>query len=57
MLKGGEKVRFRLSRHLRIMLFITGEPQRLERQKYTSLESSFRKLFKNITFRHLRDLS
>ena len=37
----------------RILLFIAGEPQRLDEQKYASLESSFHNLFKNTTFRHL----
>ena len=31
---GGGGVRFRLSRHLRILLFIVGEPHKLDRQKY-----------------------
>ena len=53
--KGG-KVRFKLSRHLSILLFIAGEPQKLDRQKYISLESSFCKLFKNTTFRHFRSI-
>ena len=34
--------------------FIAGEQQKLDRQKYISLKSSFHKLFKNTTFRHLR---
>ena len=52
----GGKVRFRLLCHFRILLFIAGEPQKLERQKYISLISSFHKLLKNTTFRHLRDI-
>ena len=48
LLKGEGEVRFRSSRHPRITLFITGKPQKLDRQKYTSLESSFHKLLKNI---------
>ena len=51
---GGDNIRFRLSQHLRILLFIAGEPQKLGRQKYKSLESSFHKLLKNTAFRHLR---
>ena len=51
-LKG--KVRFGLSQHLRILPFIAGEPQMLDRQKYPSLEWSFHKLLKNTTFKHLR---
>ena len=43
---GGGKVRFRLSQHLKILLFIAGEPQKLDRQRYISLESPFHKLFK-----------
>ena len=56
--KGGRdgKVRFRLFRQLRILLFIDGEPQKLERQRYVSLESSFYKLFENATFRHFRSI-
>ena len=53
---GGGKVKFRLSGHLRILLFMAGEPQKLDRQKYMSLESSFRKLFKNRIFSHLRGI-
>ena len=54
-LKGGEgvKVRFRLSQHLRTILFIAGEPQQPDKQKYISPTSAFRKFFKNTTFRHL----
>ena len=33
---------------------IAGEPDKLGRQKYISLDSSFHKLFKNETFRQLR---
>ena len=52
---GRDKVRIRLSQHLRILLFIAGEPQKLScRQKYISLESSFHKLLKNTTFRLFR---
>ena len=43
---GADKVRFRFSGPLRILLFITGEPQKLDKQKYMSLESSFHKLSK-----------
>ena len=53
---GRGEVRFRLPRHLSILLFIAGEPEKLDRQKYMSLESSFRKLFKSITFRYLGDI-
>ena len=53
---GGCKVKVRWSQHLRILLFIAGEPPTLDRQKYMSLESSFHKFFKNITFRHLRGI-
>ena len=42
--KGG-KVRFRLLR-----LFIAKEPQKLDRQKYVSLETFLRKLFKITSF-------
>ena len=45
---GGREVRFRSSRHLRILLFIAGEPQKLNGKTYISLESSFHKLFKNL---------
>ena len=37
--RGKGEARFRLSRHFRILLFIAGEPQKLDRQKYISLES------------------
>ena len=47
---GGGNVKFRLSRHLRKLLFIAAEPQKLDRQKYISLESSFHKLFKTTTY-------
>ena len=53
---GGGKVRFKLSRHLQILLFIVGESQKLDRQKYISLKLLFHKLFKNTTFRHLRGI-
>ena len=49
-------VRSELSRQLSILLFIASEPHKLDRQKYISLESSFHKLFKTTTFRHLRDI-
>ena len=52
--RGGDKVKFRLSRHLRILLFIAGEPQKLDRQKYVLLGSFFLKLFKNTAFRHFK---
>ena len=45
---GGGEVR--LSQQVRILLFIAGEPQKLDKQKYISLESSFHKLFKNTIF-------
>ena len=48
--KGRGNVRFRLSQHLRIQLFIAGEPQKLDRLKHISLESSFHKLFKKYNF-------
>ena len=35
------KVSFRLSQHLRILLYIAGEPQKLDRQKYMSPGLSF----------------
>ena len=54
--KRGGKVRYRLLRHIRILLFIAGEPQKLDRQNYISLELSFGKLFKNTTYRHLRGI-
>ena len=50
----GGKVRFRVLQHLRILLFIAGEPQKLDRQKDISLESSFHKLYKTTPSRHLR---
>ena len=50
---GGVEVRFRLLWHISILLFIAGEPHKLDRQKYVSMELSFHKLFKNTTFRHL----
>ena len=50
---GRVRVRFRSSLHLRILLFIAREPQKLDRQKYISLASSFHKLFTVLTFRHL----
>ena len=40
-LRGGGKVRFRLSQHLSILLYIAGEPQKLDRQKYISLNCLF----------------
>ena len=52
--QGGGEVRFRSSRHLRVLFFIAVEPQKLDKQKYISLESSFYKLIINTTFRHLR---
>ena len=52
----GGKVRFRLLQHLRILLVIAGEPQKLDRQKYILLELSFHKLSKNTIFRHLRGI-
>ena len=54
--KGRGKVRFKLSQHLRILLFIAGEPQKLDRQKYVSQESSFHKLFENTIFKDLRSI-
>ena len=36
--------------------FIAGEPPKLDRQKYITLESSFHKLFKNTTLKHLRGI-
>ena len=48
------KVRFRLLQHLIVLLFIAGEPQKVDRQTYISIKSSFHKLFKNTAFRHLR---
>ena len=47
-LGGGGKVRFMLLRHLRILLFTAGEPQKLDRQKYihVSMKLSFHKLYK-----------
>ena len=51
---GGEEVRFKLSQHLKILLFTAEELQKLDRRKYISLKSSLYKLFKNTTFRHLR---
>ena len=45
-LNAGGKVRFRLSQHHGILLFIAGELQKLDGQKYASLESSFHKLLK-----------
>ena len=47
---GGEEVRFSLSRQVRILLFIAGEPQKLDKQKYISLGLSFHKLFKITNF-------
>ena len=49
---GGE-VRFRLSQHPSMLLFIAVKPQKLDWQKYMSPELFFHKLFKNTTFRHL----
>ena len=51
------KVRFRLLRHLRLLLFIAGEPQMLDKQNYVSLELSFHTLFKKVAFRHLKGTS
>ena len=53
---GVGKVRLRLSRHLRILLFIAGEPQKLDGQKYVSLESSFIRFPKITTVRHLKSI-
>ena len=50
-LRGGGKVR-----HLITLLFVAGEPQKLDGQKFISLEWSFHKLFKNTTFTHLRGI-
>ena len=36
-----DKVRFRLWRHLSILIFIPGKSQKLDRQKYISLKLSF----------------
>ena len=55
----GGKVRFRLLRYLRLLLFVATKSQKLDRQKYIYIyttESSFHKLFKNITFRHRRGI-
>ena len=50
---GGGEIRFRLLRHVGIILIIAGEPQKLDRQKYISLKLFFHKLFKNTIFRCL----
>ena len=49
----GIKVRLKLLQHLSILLFIAGEPQKVQAKVYISLGSSFYKLFKITTFRHL----
>ena len=46
-----------MSQHSSVLLFIAGELQKLDRQKYKSLESSFHKLVKNTTFKHLTGIS
>ena len=53
---GGGGVRLRLLRYPRIPLYMGGKPQKLNRQKFISLESSLHELFKNTTFRHLRGM-
>ena len=53
-LKRVGKVRSTLLRHLSKQLFIAGEGQKLDRQKYASLKLSFHKLLENASFRHLR---
>ena len=42
---------FRLSQHLSILIFYSKEPQKLDRQKCISMESSFHRFFKDKTIR------
>ena len=54
--KSGVKVRFMLLWHLIKLLYLPRKPQKLDRQKYISMELSFYNIFKNTTFGHLRGI-
>ena len=53
---GGGKVRLRSLRYFSILLFIAGDPQKLDKQKYISLKSCFHTFFKNTTLREVRGM-